>query len=140
MPQKNNIKETQAKALLKQHPKLLTILMDNLVIRGEPGGEVASIKSTDAIDKEFQELNIREVKSLNTFFTTVLTHLDLRAVSVDVKTGGFNSSAINVVFNKPALLIALAEELNIPLTGVLAEKKDDLTRSLTGSGKGFGGR
>ena len=111
--------------------------MDNLVIRGEPGGEVASVKSNENINRAYRELGIRQVVSLNTFATEVLSHLDVNAEAIPVRTAGFTGSVVNVIFKKPTLLISLASELGIPLTGELKEQKDSLMQTATAGGKGI---
>jgi hypothetical protein len=119
---------------------MLTILMDNLSVNGPEGGKVASVKSGEAINSQYRELGIRQVVSLNTFVTEVLSHLDVSVDSIPVNSFGFTSGIVNVVFKKPTQLISLAGELGIPLSGKLDEMKNELAPTLATSGRGFGGR
>ncbi len=135
----SNTKELQAKAFLKKHPEFLTTLMQHLSVRGNSGEEIANIKSNSAINAQFRALattkDLLDKSSLSTFAGNILTHLDIGMDIYPMRSGSITSTDINIVFKRPALLIALAAELKIPLAGVLEEQRDALAPA-AGSGRG----
>ncbi len=137
----SNIKEQQGLDTLKKNPELFRILMKHLRIYGPPGGKVAVIQQSTAIDEEINAVGVKTILSLSALTSQILQHQDLTISRPPSSMEHIASGRTKVIFEKPNQLIVLAGHLGIPLTGALEEQKEEFLRPTgTTTGQGRGGR